>query len=219
MDGATLVSLSLDDIEAHESASKPSIKQSLARKLSISSISSSDSTDSLLPEPVTSSIGTETLHTRAKSILKRLTSYIRLPDEEDAYCLLFWVIFPCGLGILLSTASAILGTLFLSRHEPYHSIDGGIWAAGAVGGAVLGLVGTILLGAIAACMEVPRRFEWLVIGAVAALVGIFGQALGVVMLPAGESGGLDVGHALIASLTGSPVAGLWVLSLFCQRRD
>ncbi|EED80105.1 predicted protein [Postia placenta Mad-698-R] len=251
MDGATLVSLSLDDIEAYESASKPSIKQSLARKRSISSISSfssSDSTDPLLPEPVTSSIGAETLNARTKGIvrriasyirpqpvvsstdgktmyaktkatLKRLTSYIRLPDEDDAYFLLFCAIFPCGIGILLSMFSAFFGAGFLSGHEPYRSADGGLWAAGAAGGAVLGLVSGILLFIVGVRMEIPRRFEWLVIGALAALVGIFGQALGVIMLPAGESGGLDVRHALIASVTGFPVAGPWVLSLFYQRDD
>ncbi|EED83261.1 predicted protein [Postia placenta Mad-698-R] len=194
MDDATLVSLSLDDIESYESVNKLFIKPSLARKLSLLSVSSSDSTDTLLPQPVASSIGTETLHTRAKSILKRFASYIRrspgmavsLLDVVDPVIVLFFGIIP-----------TLFGFIILGGYEPYHSADGGIWAASAAGGAVLGLVSGIL-GTVGLRTETRDRNVWLAIVGLAILAGVSGQALGVIMLPAGKSGGLDVVHALEA---------------------
>lgn len=224
MDDATLVSLSLDDIESYESVNKLFIKPSLARKLSLLSVSSSDSTDTLLPQPVASSIGTETLHTRTRSILKRLASYIRrspgmavsLLDVVDPFIVLLFGIIPCVAGILLSIFSALFGFIILGGYEPYHSADGGIWAASAAGGAVLGLVSGILVGTVGLRTETRDRNVWLAIVGLAILAGVSGQALGVIMLPAGKSGGLDVVHALEASAWGFPGTAILMISVMCQ---
>ncbi|KAF9810020.1 hypothetical protein IEO21_07175 [Rhodonia placenta] len=195
MDDATLVSLSLDDIESYESVNKLFIQPSLARKLSLLSVSSSDSTDTLLPQPVASSIGTETLHARTRTMLKRLASYMRrspgvavsLLDVVDPVIVLFFGIIP-----------TLFGFIILGGYEPYNSADGGIWAASAAGGAILGLVSGILVGTVGFHTETRDCNVWLAIVGLVILTGVSGQALGVIMLPAGKSGGLDVVHALEA---------------------
>ncbi|OSX57567.1 hypothetical protein POSPLADRAFT_1036657 [Postia placenta MAD-698-R-SB12] len=118
------------------------------------------------------------------------------------------VIGHASVGAAWSPASAILARAILSRPFLEYSATtaGGVSSTSAVGGVLLGA----MLGISTFFDKKPERSYWAWMLLVLAIIGIFGQALGVVIFRFKEPGALDTYLGLLISMLGGLI--VWVMT-------
>ncbi|EED83287.1 predicted protein [Postia placenta Mad-698-R] len=226
----------------------PSVRSSLSRASSMLSVSSYNSTAPLiLPPPATSppqpatpvagplrrllSFARDSIHGHHISLkepLKRLVSsvsqYVSATIRQlSHWALIFcgWTVASCAIGLIWVISSGYVGWFLMSKEEPYKSAGTGYFAAGAAGGAILGVAAGYVVACLLLVIEWSSTVFLTIVGFIVFAVGISGQALGVFVLQGKVSGMVDMAHAVGASVAGSAFVlfGVFAIVGACTRES